>query len=127
MRDETASSIILKKSKYAPNWLILPGMIWMALFLVVPILMIIYVSFWTQTTFAISSTPTLASWKQFFGSATYVGSLWTTLRIWMIVLATTFIIGYPAALFVGLFVKSKTLSTVLLVLCVIPLQSLKNN
>jgi|TARA_B110000503_G_scaffold63628_1_gene100344 putative spermidine/putrescine transport system permease protein len=120
MRDETASSIILKKSKYAPNWLILPGMIWMALFLVVPILMIIYVSFWTQTTFAISSTPTLASWKQFFGSATYVGSLWTTLRIWMIVLATTFIIGYPAALFVGLFVKSKTLSTVLLVLCVIP-------
>lgn len=120
MRDETASSIILKKSKYAPNWLILPGMVWMALFLVVPILMIIYVSFWTQTTFAISSTPTLASWKQFFGSATYVGSLWTTLRIWMIVLATTFIIGYPAALFVGLFVKSKTLSTVLLVLCVIP-------
>ena len=29
-------------------WLIAPGVLWMALFLVVPILMIIYVSFWTQ-------------------------------------------------------------------------------
>ena len=39
----------------------------MALFLVVPILMIVYVSFWTQTTFKIEPTLTLASWKQFFG------------------------------------------------------------
>ena len=35
-------------------------------------------------------------------------------------LVTTFVIGYPTALFVGLFVKNKTLSTVLLVICVIP-------
>jgi putative spermidine/putrescine transport system permease protein len=32
----------------------------------------------------------------------------------------TFIVGYPTALFVGLLVKSKTLSTILLVICVIP-------
>ena len=47
----------------------------MALFLVVPILMIVYVSFWTQTTFKIEPTLTLASWKQFFGSETYLNSL----------------------------------------------------
>ena len=35
-------------------------------------------------------------------------------------LVSTLLVGYPAALFVGLFVKNKTLSTVLLVLCVIP-------
>ena len=35
-------------------------------------------------------------------------------------LTLTFVIGYPAALYVGLLVKSKTVSTVLLVLCVIP-------
>ncbi len=101
-------------------WLIAPGAIWMLLFLVAPILLIVYVSFWTQTTFKIEPTPTLASWKTFFGSDTYISSLYTTLRIWLIVLATTFIIGYPTALFVGLFVKNKTLSTVLLVICVIP-------
>ena len=101
-------------------WLIAPGFIWMALFLVIPMLMIFYVSFWTQTTFMIEPKLTLDSWQQFFGSDTYLASLWTTVRIWLIVLAATFIIGYPTALYVGLFVKSKTLSTILLVICVIP-------
>jgi putative spermidine/putrescine transport system permease protein len=101
-------------------WLILPGILWMLLFLVVPILMMIYVSFWTQTTFAIKSDLTTASWVNFFASDTYVSSLWTTTRIWLIVLAMTFIVGYPTALYVGLFVKNKTVATALLVLCVIP-------
>ena len=101
-------------------WLIAPGALWMILFLVAPILLIVYVSFWTQTTFKIEPSLTLQSWKTFFGSDTYISSLWTTVRIWLIVLAMTFVIGYPTALFVGLFVRSKTLSTVLLVICVIP-------
>lgn len=92
----------------------------MTLFLVIPIAVIIYVSFWTQTTFKIESTLTLDSWRTFFSSDTYVNSLWTTLRIWLIVLIATFVLGYPTALFVGLFVKNKTLQTTLLVLCVIP-------
>ena len=116
----TSSVTIQKRQSTATRWLLAPGIIWMTLFLVVPILMIVYVSFWTQTTFNISSTPTLTSWKAFFASDTYTGALWTTLRIWLIILATTFIVGYPTALFVGLLIKSKTLSTVLLVICVIP-------
>ena len=109
-----------KPRKSSSWWLIAPGVIWMALFLVAPILLILYVSFWTQTTFKIEPTLTLQSWKTFFGSDTYIASLWTTIRIWLIVLLATFVIGYPTALFVGLFVKNKTLSTVLLVICVIP-------
>lgn len=101
-------------------WLIAPGVVWMALFLVIPILMIVYVSFWTQTTFKIEPTLTFASWQQFFASDTYITSLFTTVRIWLIVLIATLVIGYPTALYVGLFVKSKTLSTILLVICVIP-------
>jgi putative spermidine/putrescine transport system permease protein len=100
--------------------LIAPAIVWMTLFLVVPVAMIIYVSFWTQTTFKIEPTLTADSWQTFFSSDTYISSLWTTLRIWLVVLFTTFILGYPTALFVGLFVKNKTLQTVLLVLCVIP-------
>mgnify|MGYP003671109551 FL=1 len=100
--------------------LLAPGVVWMILFLVAPIMMIVYVSFWTQTTFAINSTLTLDSWRNFFSSDAYVGALWTTIRLWLIVLTLTFVIGYPAALFVGLLVKSKTVATVLLVLCVIP-------
>lgn len=116
----SSNDTIQARQSKVTRWLLVPGIVWMSLFLVVPIVMIVYVSFWTQTTFNISSDLTLASWKQFFSSDTYTGSLWTTIRIWLIVLATTFIVGYPTALFVGLFVKSKTLSTVLLVICVIP-------
>lgn len=101
-------------------WLLAPGVIWMLLFLVLPMLMMLYVSFWTQTTFKIEPTLTFQSWITFFTSDTYLGALWTTVRIWLTVLVATILVGYPAALFVGLFVKNKTLSTVLLVLCVIP-------
>lgn len=100
--------------------LIAPAVVWMTLFLVVPMAMIIYVSFWTQTTFKIEPLLTSDSWRTFFSSDTYINSLWTTLRIWLVVLAATFVLGYPTALFVGLFVKNKTLQTILLVLCVIP-------
>jgi putative spermidine/putrescine transport system permease protein len=110
----------VRKSSRKSIWLITPGVIWMALFLVVPMLMMVYVSFWTQTTFKITPDLTTKSWVTFFTSETYLNSLWTTIRIWLIVLAATLVVGYPAALFVGLFVKNKTVQTALLVLCVIP-------
>jgi putative spermidine/putrescine transport system permease protein len=100
--------------------LIATSVVWMALFLVLPLAMIVYVSFWTQSTFRIEPKLTLDSWQTFFGSDTYLNSLWTTIRIWLIVLVSTFVLGYPTALFVGLFVRNKTLQTALLVLCVIP-------
>ena len=101
-------------------WLVAPGVAWMALFLVPPIAMILYVSFWTQTTFAIQPILTTRSWVTFFTSGTYLDALWTTIRIWLTVLAATLLVGYPTGLFVGLFVRNKTLQTVLLTLCVIP-------
>tara|TARA_Y100000815_G_scaffold3355_2_gene3237 strand:+ start:4006 stop:4869 length:864 start_codon:yes stop_codon:yes gene_type:complete len=110
----------VRKSSKKSVWLITPGVIWMTLFLVAPMLMMVYVSFWTQTTFAISPDLTTKSWVTFFTSETYLNSLWTTIRIWLIVLVATIVVGYPAALFVGLFVRNKTLQTALLVLCVIP-------
>lgn len=109
-----------RKAGRTPYLLIAPGVLWMLMFLVLPILMMVYVSFWTQTTFKIEPILTTKSWQTFFTSETYLGALWTTVRIWLIVLATTFLVGYPTALFVGLFVRNKTIATALLVLCVIP-------
>ncbi len=103
-----------------PYWLIAPGVLWMLLFLVLPIAMMVYVSFWTQTTFRIQPILTTKSWQTFFSSPTYLGALWTTVRIWLTVLAATVVVGYPTALFVGLLVRNKTVATALLVLCVIP-------
>ena len=83
--------------------LLAPGVLWLLLFLVLPLLMVVYVSFWTQTTFAVSPDLTIKSWVTFFSSDTYFGALIRTLRIWLIVLALTLAIGYPTALFIGQF------------------------
>jgi len=95
-------------------------MLWMTLFLVVPILMMVYVSFWTQTTFTVEPTLTTQSWETFFSTPTYLMALWTTFKLWLIVLVACTLLGYPVALYIGMFVKNKTLQTTLLVLCVVP-------
>ncbi|MGB2166252.1 MAG: ABC transporter permease [Candidatus Puniceispirillales bacterium] len=103
------------------TWLLLsPGIIWISLFLVAPLIMMIYVSFWTQTTFSIKPELTITSWVNFFSSDTYFGALLRTIRIWLTVLLVTILVGYPVALFIGQFIKNKTLQTALLVTCVIP-------
>lgn len=109
-----------RRAKRITAALLAPGTIWMMLFLVVPMLMMVYVSFWTQKTFSIEPTLTLKSWITFFNSDTYFNALLTTGRIWLTVLFCTIVIGYPVALFIGLFIKNKTIQTIVLVLCVIP-------
>ncbi|WEX11909.1 ABC transporter permease [Chelativorans sp. AA-79] len=100
--------------------LISPGVLWMALFMVLPMMMVVYVSFWTQTTFTIEPTLTTDSWVRFLTSSTYLSAAWTTVRVWAIVLAATLVIGYPVALFIGLMVRNQTLQTALLIICIIP-------
>ncbi|MER5173877.1 ABC transporter permease [Thioclava kandeliae] len=109
-----------RKDRNRALMLLTPGVIWMALFMVLPMAMVVYVSFWTQTTFSVNSTLTTASWERFLSSPTYLSAIGTTIRIWAIVLVATIAIGYPVALFIGLFVRNKTLQTALLVACVIP-------
>lgn len=120
---ETAASPAVlreRKDRRRAMALLTPGLLWMSLFMVLPMAMVIYVSFWTQTTFAVEPTLTTESWARFLSSSTYLGAIWTTLRIWAIVLVATIAVGYPVALFIGLFVRNKTLQTALLVACVIP-------
>lgn len=120
---ETAASPAVlreRKDRRRAMALLTPGLLWMSLFMVLPMAMVIYVSFWTQTTFAVEPTLTTESWARFLSSSTYLGAIWTTLRIWAIVLVATIVVGYPVALFIGLFVRNKTLQTALLVACVIP-------
>ena len=94
---KTGSPRSLARQQVVSNWMLLtPGVIWMVLCLVLPMLMMIYVSFWTQTTFSINSNLTLDNWAAFFSTPTYLNSLLTTLRLWLITLALIFAIGYPS-------------------------------
>ncbi len=119
-RSESPAITRASKDRRRALMLLSPGVLWMVLFMMLPLGMVIYVSFWTQTTFAVEPTLTTASWERFLSSSTYLNAIGTTLRIWVIVLLATLFVGYPVALFIGLFVKNRTLQTALLVACVIP-------
>lgn len=108
------------RQRLGTRLLLAPGVIWMTVCLVLPMLMMVYVSFWTQHTFSIDSTPTFDNWVAFFSTPTYLDSLLTTIRLWLVTLVLIFLIGYPVAVFIGLFVRNKTVQTALLVLCVVP-------
>jgi len=53
-------------------------------------------------------------------ATSFLQSMWRTLKVWLIVLTVTIVIGYPIGLFIGLFVQNKITQTALLVACVIP-------
>ncbi|WP_048860058.1 ABC transporter permease [Acidisphaera rubrifaciens] len=116
MRDRTR----LARRRVGRLLLLTPAVVWMTLFLLAPIAMIVYVSFWTQYTFKIVPVLTTKSWVFFFSSETYLSALWTTIRLWVIVLALTLVIGYPVALYIGMFIRNKTTQTIVLVACVVP-------
>ncbi|MCR9213678.1 MAG: ABC transporter permease [Proteobacteria bacterium] len=120
IKSGTQGSSLKAKIDKGRYFLLAPGVLWMVLFLIIPLAMMVYVSFWTQTTFAVNSTLTTKSWVTFFSSETYMNALFRTGRLWLTVLALTFIIGYPVALYVGQLIRSETLRTILLVTCVIP-------
>src|SRR6218665_3469976 len=95
----------------------------MMLFLLLPRSMMVYVSFWTQTTFTIEPVLTLDSWRAVFATPTYFGALWPTITLWSIMLLGCLLLGYPVALYIGLFVRNKGVQTMLLVMCVIPFRT----
>ncbi|MDF2761565.1 MAG: transporter permease [Thermomicrobiales bacterium] len=95
-------------------------MLWMLLFLIVPLALIVYFSFWTQEGSALTPDLTLDSYQRFFRSDVYVGVMLNTVRTWLIVLGLTLLIGYPVAYFISMMVDNPRNQTILLLLAIIP-------
>jgi putative spermidine/putrescine transport system permease protein len=111
---------ISARPRVATGLLLAPGMLWMLLFLIVPLALIVYFSFWTQEGSALTPDLTLDSYQRFFRSDVYVGVMLNTVRTWLIVLGLTLLIGYPVAYFISMMVDNPRNQTILLLLAIIP-------
>lgn len=80
---------------------VLPALIWLALFVVVPIAVICVVSLWESDMYGLQSIWTLRHWQRLFESTLYLSLLLKTLRIALVATALSLIIAYPLALFVS--------------------------
>jgi putative spermidine/putrescine transport system permease protein len=133
--DATATKVRADASKRAidkvgvPGWLqALPFALVFLFFFIIPLLLVVIVSFWDYNDYAMLPSFTLRSYTENFeGCLTQLPDLCTILKTYVstakfcfIVWLTTLVIGFTVAYFVAFHVRSPTTQTVLFLVCTIP-------
>ncbi len=104
----------------AAYWLALPATLWMMAAVVVPVGMIVWVSFWGGRAFSPDSPLTFDNYNRFFANRTYLGLVLETLRHTATMMAICGVLGYAIAYFLVVKVRSARWRTVLFLAFVIP-------
>ncbi len=109
------------KSPDVTGWLLAaPLVLVLAVFLVLPVLMIGVVSFWQATEFSIVPALSLENYEFLFGSAVTYDVFWNTFRYALIVWALTLGIGFTVAFFLAFHVRTLTWQIALALICTVP-------
>lgn len=81
--------------------LALPAILWLAIFVVVPFLFMIGVSFLTTSAFGLRYIPTLANYGRLLQTPLYVELLFKTFRIALLTTIVTLVLAYPISIFLA--------------------------
>ena len=94
-----------------------PYILWIAIFIVAPMLMILLYALTKSGNSTLTFQFTLEHFGKFFSDQTFMRVLWTSLRIAFLTTVLCILIGYPAALFIAnLSERSQTMMVLLLTL-----------
>ena len=104
----------------AAYWLALPATLWMMAAVVVPVGMIVWVSFWGGRAFSPESPLSLDNYQRFFANRTYMALVLETLRHTATMMLICGVLGYCIAYFLVVKVRSPAWRTVLFLAFVIP-------
>jgi putative spermidine/putrescine transport system permease protein len=108
-------------SRHLVGWLLaLPLTVVLALFLVLPIMMIVVVSFWGATEFSIYPDFQFDNYAFLFGSEVTWRVFANTFKYALITWIFTLLIGFTVAYFLAFHVRSLTWQIALFLLCTIP-------
>ncbi|WP_230794795.1 ABC transporter permease [Salipiger marinus] len=108
-------------SRHLTGWLLAsPLSLVLILFLVLPIAMIVVVSFWKATEFSIIPAFSMENYDFLFGSPVTYRVFGTTIKYALIVWVFTLGIGFAVAYFLAFHVRSQTWQIALFLLCTIP-------
>jgi putative spermidine/putrescine transport system permease protein len=114
-------SLSVVRRLYSVAWLqAAPIAVIMAFFLVVPIAVIVVVSFWDYTEYDIVPDFLLTNYIEVFGSAVTYATYFSTLRFAALTWFFTLLIGFWIAYFLVFHVRSKTWQTTLFMICTLP-------
>ena len=92
----------------------------LAVFLVLPIILIAIVSFWTATEFSIVPAFSWENYDFLFGSSVTYRVFLNTFKYAAIVWALTFLIGFTVAYYLAFHIRTQTWQIAMFLLCTIP-------
>lgn len=99
----------------------LPGLVWLLLFLVAPVIVVLVVSFFTGTLTGFEKVWTTENYTTIFSStSSYLATLGNVARTSAIVTAACLVIGYPVAYFLAVKVKKVQYSFALFLIALAP-------
>ena len=116
------------------GWLIAPSVVWLFLFLVIPLASIIVFSFWTSDFGRLDTTFSLKNYANFFYNegffdpqadrflsvSVYTKTLGITFRFTIEVMVLCLILGYPIAYFLAMRVATFKWQMALFLVCMVP-------
>ena len=109
------------KSHNLTGWLLAaPLVVVLIVFLVLPVIMIVIVSFWQATEFSIVPAFSLENYEFLFGSPVTYSVFLNTLRYAVMTWALTLGIGFTVAYFMAFHVRSQTVQIALALICTVP-------
>jgi putative spermidine/putrescine transport system permease protein len=109
------------KSKDVTGWLLAaPLVVVLLVFLILPIILIVVVSFWTATEFSIVPDFDFGNYRFLFGSSVTYGVFFDTIKYAVITWGLTLTIGFTVAYFLAFHVRSLTWQVTLSLLCTVP-------
>lgn len=109
-----------KLSSYSHILMLLPALIWVLLFLFVPLLIIFANSFYTFTGIGVSPTLTLDNYITVFFTPQYLRLIGYTLGVSALIVVICLIIGFPAAYYLALKVRDEKKRLLLILILIIP-------
>ncbi|MFT6227019.1 MAG: putative spermidine/putrescine transport system permease protein [Paracoccaceae bacterium] len=109
------------RSRHLTGWLLAsPLAMVLALFLILPIIVIVVVSFWQTTEFSIIPAFSWENYDFLFGSPVTLKVFLNTFKYAVITWAITLSIGFTVAYFLAFHVRTQTWQIALFLLCTIP-------
>jgi putative spermidine/putrescine transport system permease protein len=110
----------IRRRSLASYLLAIPAGTWMLAAVVVPTLLIVWVSFWQTQRFAVDNALTVASYRRFFSNPTYVALIADSVLHTLTLMAITGVLGYCIAYFLAAKVQRPGVRLALFFLFVVP-------
>ena len=129
-----AASKIRREEGFPVGWLVAPATLWLILFLVLPLVSIIFFSFWTSTGHGLVPAATLKYYADYFvvegffdpehrnflTPSVFLRTLGSTFYFTIVTMAFCLIVGYPIAYFLAMQVQEFKWQLALFLLCMVP-------